>query len=176
MKNSYGLLAEEWKVDLIVARAKQKGFRNGELEDVQQDIIQAVVDFEYDPKRSNGATESTALTALIDRQLMFIKRGRARRHKHDQKYRELNGIRDGEVLVEKHEPDHTRRLAMKSDVWDGFSRLMPIQQSICLGIMRDESRTQIAKSLGVSRYEVEKQIAHIEELFRLLNLDEWMQD
>ncbi len=42
MENDYGELVEQWKVDLIVQRARRKGFRPDEIEDVQQDVIRAV--------------------------------------------------------------------------------------------------------------------------------------
>ena len=79
MKNDYGQLVEKWKAELILKRATRAGFRADELEDVQQDIIQAVLNFEFVSHKSNGAKERTALTALIDKQLAFIYRRETRR-------------------------------------------------------------------------------------------------
>jgi len=48
---------------LILDRARRKGFHPDELEDVQQDVIQAAMNFRFKPEKSNGArTRATPAT------------------------------------------------------------------------------------------------------------------
>ena len=74
----YDDLVEPWKVALLVARAVRMGFAGEDLKDALQDIMPIVVAFKFELAKSNGAKESTALTALIDNQLRMILRKRAR--------------------------------------------------------------------------------------------------
>jgi len=170
MRNDYGSLVETWKVDLIVNRAKRKGFRRDEIEDVQQEIIQAVLAFKYDPSRANGATETTALTALVDRQLAFIRRGEARRRRHERRYRELSGATTDRP-VEPSEDDHQNRIALKIDVQQMVASLSPVEQAVCAGLCQDETRRGIAKRLGIPRYGLDRLIAGIREHFVDAGLD-----
>jgi hypothetical protein len=50
------------------------GFRRQDLDDVQQQVSIALLQFNFDEARSNGASERTAITAVIDRQLRKIRR------------------------------------------------------------------------------------------------------
>ncbi len=60
----YGGMVEDWKVELIVGRARRMGFREDELGDVQQEVIPDVAAFRYDPSRAEGALEKAALTPV----------------------------------------------------------------------------------------------------------------
>jgi hypothetical protein len=174
MRNDYGQLVEEWKVDLILDRARRKGFRSHELEDVQQDVIQAVMDFRFEPEKSNGATENTALTALIDKQLTFVQRGRARHHKHHERFRELMGVRDGQPIQDIMVDSQERAVSLMLDLREAVARLTPQEQDICAALFRGENRFNIAKALGVSRYELDRIIERIREQFQARGLDAWV--
>ena len=63
--NRYDGLLEPWKVQLIISRATRLGFRRHDLEDVQQDVALAIIDFRFDP--GQNVAESTVLTALVDK-------------------------------------------------------------------------------------------------------------
>ena len=66
------------KLNLIKGRARIMGFRRHDLEDAVQEVMLAVLEFEYEPEKSNGATETTALTTVIDRRLKLLKRSQRR--------------------------------------------------------------------------------------------------
>lgn len=66
--NSYDGVLDDWKLKLITRRARRMGFRDFELDDAQQQTVLALLHFRFDPARANGACESTAVTAVIDRQ------------------------------------------------------------------------------------------------------------
>ena len=77
-RNSYDGVLEPWKLELINRRTRQRGLRDDDFLDMQQLLVLEVLKFEFDPDKSNGATETTALTALIDRRLAMMRRGEQR--------------------------------------------------------------------------------------------------
>ena len=74
--NHYEPVLQKWQSDLIIARARRMGFRGHDLLDAQQEVALAVMLFRFDLAKSNGAAETTALTALIDRQLKTMLRAK----------------------------------------------------------------------------------------------------
>lgn len=170
MRNDYGSLVERWKVDLITARARKKGFRTDEIDDAEQEIVPAIMRFVYDPSKANGATETTALTALIDRQLTFIQRGCARRRKYERRYQQLHGAPACAPL----EPDHQHRVGLTMDVRQAVADLPPLEQAVCAALARDEARFQIATEMCLTRYGLGRVIDGIRERFEAIGLDSWM--
>lgn len=81
MTNNAERLTLEEKLDLVKSRARIMGFRRHDLEDAVQEVMLSVLEFEYDVEKSNGATETTALTTVIDRKLISLKRVNRRRAK-----------------------------------------------------------------------------------------------
>lgn len=171
MKNNYDGVIEDWKADLIIQRARRKGFRPDEIQEVQQEVAVAVMAFRFDSDKANGASERTAIISLIDKQLTFIIRGRARRHKAMQRYRD-------EVLG--HEPtatehaEHERLWDMQQDVRHSLNQLPERDRAVCEALANEAPRVQIAKDLGVSRYEVDRIIDRIRDTFRGWGLDAWV--
>lgn len=78
MTNEAQRLSLDEKLNLIKSRAHLLGFRRHDLEDAVQEVMLAVLEFEFEPEKSNGATESTALTTVIDRRLKSLKRASRR--------------------------------------------------------------------------------------------------
>ena len=68
----------DWHTQLIEARGRRMGLSSADLDDAVQEITPQVLAFRYDPERSNGATLRTALTSVIDRCLLAIRRREAR--------------------------------------------------------------------------------------------------
>jgi len=174
MQNDYGTLVEKWKVDLIVARAKRQGLRDHEIEDAQQDIILDILAFEYAPEKSNGAAEATVLTALIDKKLMFMKRGMARRKKHEDRYCDIQGA-VGEyvdpVLCDEGEQDH---ISMAMDVGAGVESLDERERIVCKALTAGKSRVSIARKLGLTRYQLDEIINGIRQRFDGMALAGWV--
>ncbi len=175
MRNDYGSLVEAWKVDLIIDRARLKGFREDEIEDAQQEIVLAILDFKYDPNNEAGATEATALTALIDRQLAFILRKQARRAKHEKKYRLLHGVVDDKPIpVVAQDAQQEREIDFPADVHRAVCDLSPFEQQVCAALADGQACSSIAEDVGVSRYELDRTVNRIGDVFRAQNLDAWM--
>jgi DNA-directed RNA polymerase specialized sigma24 family protein len=79
MSNNAERLTLVEKLALVQSRARIMGFRRHDLEDAVQEVMLSVLEFQYDPEQPNGGTETTALTTVIDRKLVSLKRVR-RRH------------------------------------------------------------------------------------------------
>lgn len=176
MRNDYGSLVETWKVDLVINRARRKGFRRDEIEDVQQEIIPAVIAFRYDAARANGATEATALTALIDNRLAFLQRGRARRRRHEGKYRRLHARRNGELSPLQVYPSHERQADLTMDVRQSVAALAPMEQTVCAALSDGRAPWRVSRDLGMPRYQLHRTMRRIREQFEAMGLDAWMCD
>lgn len=69
-------------LDLIARRCRRMGFRGADLDDASQEAAIAVMLFEFDEERANGASLETALTAVIDHCLLSLRRKHGRYAKH----------------------------------------------------------------------------------------------
>jgi hypothetical protein len=130
-RNHYADEIERWKVNLVVSRARRMGFRDHDLDDVQQQIVPQVKAFVFDADRSNDATEATVLVALIDRQLLLIRRKAIRYQKHLDRIRAMRSI-EGEssqaACQSCHREDNTLLLL---DVRESVAKLPSREQLIC---------------------------------------------
>jgi RNA polymerase sigma factor (sigma-70 family) len=160
---NYDGLVEQWKVDLIVGRAKCMGFRNDEIPDVQQEIILDVLEFQYDPNKSNGAKERTVLQALIDNRLRHIRRT-AMREKA-----KVERIKD---QVRQTCDNAEQQCAL--DVQDVVADLTPREQVVCRALAEGRSKHEIAKQMGCGWHTVDRLVRHIRDHFEKIGLDGWI--
>ena len=174
MQNDYGSLLAPWKMDLALKRARRKGLRPHEIEDAQQDLIHAVLHFKFKPERSNGATEATALTALVDKRLAFIQRGWARQRRREDAYREARGSQDGQPIPDPVDNACARMMPLAFDVRSALPRLNPLEQAVCSRLAHGDSLLHIASSLGLTRFALDRLVADIRQHFLAWDLDSWL--
>lgn len=159
----YDGIVEPWKVELIVARAWRMGFRRDELPDVQQQLILEVVGFKYDPARSNGAKESTALQSVVDNHLKKMCRTTAR-------YRaRVDRLRDTpppEAVFENHE--------RTVDVRSAVAALSEREREVCRALSEGYSKQEIAKLLRCGWHTVDRLMRRIRAAFEELGLDGYL--
>jgi hypothetical protein len=172
-ENAYDGLLEQWKVELIVRRAQRKCFRPDEVDDLLQEIVPIIVGFSFDESKSNGATEATVLTALIDRRLLHIRRCIARREKHHENYRQTYGPREGSKPAEPAVLDHIEKTGMRLDLWDMVNSSSRLERIVCKALSRGVPRSGIARRLRLSSYEIERIIDRIRDRFRVRDMHEW---
>lgn len=161
----YGSLMEPWKADLIVSRAKRMGFRCDEIEDVQQEIIIDVVRFRYEAAKSNGASEATALTALIDNRLKKFVRTQAR-------YRARLELLRHEAAPEYEQAAHDE---LRIDVETVVASLPEKERRVCRALGSGLSRHEIARTLGCGWHTVDRIVRRIRKRFEECGLDAWVQ-
>ena len=167
-KNDYGVVIEKWKVDLIVSRARRFGFRRQDLEDAQQQIVWVLLGFEFDPARSNGATEETVVTALIDNQLLTLRRTRQRYQRH------VSG-NDGDLSDDNAlatECLAAKQFTAASDVATVMAHLSPAARQVCSSLANGFSLNEISQQQGVGWHTVERQIRGIRHRFEELGIDD----
>lgn len=162
-ENQYGQLIEKWKIEIVRDRARRRGFNDDDIKDALQDTVPALLAFHYEPARSNGASERTAVTALVDRRLSFIQRGHARRIKRRERYAMLM-VKEGCTSAAM--PNIAGPAALRMDVQEILARLMPREQAVCAALARGETCSGIARELAVSRRHLNGMIRHIRAQFK----------
>jgi len=160
----YNGVIEPWKVKLIIHRAKLHGFRTYEIPDALQEIVLVVLDFNYDPNHADGATERTALTAIVDNRLRNMKRSATRYRMH------LERFGDDATELSWDEID-----LCAIDTTHAVADLSKREQIVCRGLAGGLSKNQIAKALGCSWHTVERMIRRLQKHFKALGLNEWAQ-
>ena len=161
LTNHYEGVLERWKVRLIRQRARRKGFRGFDLDDAQQQVALALLDFQFDEARSNGATEATAITAVVDRQLAMLRRNEGR-----EKHRR-------EIASERYEQYYDMSETERSlDVENAVGSLSELDQKVCRGLSEGNSLNRLAKSLGLSWHAIRARVEAIRQHFEQLGLEE----
>lgn len=167
IENQYGQLIEKWKVDIVRDRARRRGFNGDAINDALQDAVPVLLAFRYEPGRSNGATERTAVTALVDRRLSFIQRGHARWIRRQERYATLLE-KDGCTSAAM--PNIAAPAALHMDVQAALARLTPREQAVCVALARGETCSGIARKLAISRSSLEGMIRQIRGQFKAAGL------
>ena len=162
--NEYGDLIEQWKVDLVADRAARMGFRGFDLQTAQQDVVIELLKFEFDPAKSNGATEATALTSVIDRQLKMIRRGDSRQRQRTERYKDKL-------------PDDAQQVASSAESFDrseavrhALRQLADDERDVAERLIEGDSVQAIADCLGRSPHTITQIIARIRVLFEQAGL------
>jgi RNA polymerase sigma factor (sigma-70 family) len=170
-RNTYEGVVDRWKVDLIRERARRWGFRREDLEDAEQEIILDVADFRFDAAKSNGATERTALTAIIDHRLCTLLRSKRRYQQHVAKAAAQVAM-DDEPLAASTNSSPNGDLVL--DMQEAVAALPDFERAICQSLALGHSLTEIAAQLGCSRHAVGKAVARIRLRFESLGLGDWI--
>lgn len=170
-KNSYAGIVEPWKVELVSRRAKRWGIAGHDLDDVQQEVVLALLDFTYDPNKSQGATEVTAVIAVIDRRLAMIHRQETRYRRRIEHLQELQQVRDCDSEAELSEPADECNGSLLLDVQSAVAELPPRSRQVCLGLSQGHSANEIAQRLGISWRAVSREVTRIRRQLQLAGLD-----
>ena len=173
-RNHYDNEVERWKVNLVVSRAKRMGFRDHDLDDVQQQIVPQVKAFTFDADRSNRATEATALVALIDRQLLLIRRKAMRYQKHLDRIGAMCCVdeQSSQAQCPLRQCEEVALLVL--DVRESIAKLSPREQLICDRLADGQSIEQIARHLGCGWHTIQRSVARIRKHFQSIGLDGWV--
>lgn len=149
-------LTTEEKLELIRGRAVRFGIKRHDLEDAVQDVILDLLKFTPDPAKTNGATESTILIAVIDRRLMEWLRTRTRYQDMVDRCGAMLPSED-ELLVDGE--FGASDLAM--DVATILSQLTDFEQRVGRLLTEGHTVTSITRELKVGRQCVEDVVAVI---------------
>jgi len=153
-------LTIEEKLDLIRRRAKRFGLRRHDLEDAVQEVMLHLLEFTPDPDKTNGASESTILIAVIDRRLKHWLRTR-------QRYQDLVQ-RCGSMLPADADESTTSDVEVRDtelDVASVLADLPEFEQQVGQMLSGGHTATSIARELGIGRRAVCDAVAAIRGRF-----------
>lgn len=172
MTNATERLTLEEKLNLIKSRARLMGFRRHDLEDAVQEVVLTVLEFEYDVEKSNGATETTALTAVIDRKLVSLVRtnrcyARLIERATDRLAVECRGFEDG-PFREEHAGEE---LIASAEVAAALEGLDTVAVQVAQLLMQGHAPNAIADQLGMGWQRVARLTGLIRERLEAAGLN-----
>lgn len=158
MDKTQNPLSIEEKLELIRSRAVRLGLRRHDLEDAIQEAMLELLEFSPDPDKTNGASESTILTKVIDRRL--FKWVRDRSHHQEIVERSWLMLPSEEELLTDSSVDASDS-AM--DVATVLTSLSDFEQSVARMLSDGHSPYAIADELGAGRRAVNAAVEVIRE-------------
>ena len=164
VQNTYVGVPSSRHVNLIASRAKKMGFPRDKIDDLQQTIVPKLEKFEFDPAKANGASEMTAIIAVIDSELRAARRTQRRYEEHLAEHRFARGS-----LTAPQEP-----VDLQIDVCEALVELSDDEQRVAELLASGASVQQIADELGCHWLTIDRIVRHIRERFEDLNLDDWV--
>ena len=165
LRNDYGDLIAGWKLDLLLARARRLNFNKDELEDLQQELVLDILNFDYDPHNASGATEETALTRVIDNRLISILRKKLSDAVGRQDYLRRFGADGGEPVWLDVEAAEEARLDLSLDIEQILDGLPPLEREACLAFAGGKSTNAVAEALGLPWRQVAKLVGRLRKVF-----------
>lgn len=172
MTNAVERLTLDDKLNLIKSRARLMGFRRHDLEDAVQEVMLTVLEFEYDVEKSNGATETTALTTVIDRRLNLLRRSQRRyagliERATDRLAVEYQGCEDGPFELDR---TGEERVA-SAELEDVIATMDDEMQQVCRLMMQGMLTRGISRRLKMGWNRVDELISTIRERLEAAGLN-----
>lgn len=168
---SYGDLVEQWKVELIVQRARHFGIPEHDWADIQQSIILEILNFKYDPENAQGAEERTALTTVIDNRIINLLKKQSCQSEYYEEYLRQNG----HTNPQEEALSYSENNALYCDIQDAIDRLSAKEKAVCAGLMDGLSIRQLARKLRCRQQSVQCMIQNIRGVFKELGVHKWLQ-
>ncbi|MCL2640334.1 MAG: helix-turn-helix domain-containing protein [Phycisphaerales bacterium] len=161
--NNYAGMVPPEILELIARRVRYYRIRADELDDLQQQIVPLLMEFRYDPAIANGASETTAMTAVIDNQIKVHKRSN-RRHQRR--------IERMQTQVRESTTDPT--VDLRLDMERTLMQLSPQDRAICQHLAQGHSTTDIAQRLNCCRATVDHAVRRVRQVFEEAGLQIWI--
>lgn len=164
MTNNAERLTLEEKLALVKSRAHIMGFRRHDLEDAVQEVMLPVLEFEYDPEKPDGGTETTTLTTVIDRRLLLLKRAKRRYaslldRATENLAADHQGFEDG-PCIEDYSAEHRITSEEVASIIEAMDDEM---QQVCRLLMDGQTTNAIAEQLGMGWQRVVRLVSLIRE-------------
>jgi len=163
-ENTYNGTLPDWAFDMAVGYARRLRFQEADIDDAIQEVAIAYLDFKFDPGRNSGATERTAIAALIRNILLKALRGRIRYEDRLDRYqREMPKPSDPFDTDDSFDGEAVRNAVADLDERD---------RHVCSGLGEGLNNHQIACRLGVTWRTVQRSVDRIRDRFKQLGLEE----
>ena len=164
---------EPWKWDLIKERVRHGGISKCDREDADQECVVAVLQFQFDPAKAHGASERTALCAVINNTLVSFKRARHRAKARTERYLKLPEARRA-MALDFAQLEKERALELGADVAGACAALPELEQSVCNALSQGLSEKSITSKLGITRHKLTLIKRNIKESLEQFGLREWV--
>jgi DNA-binding NarL/FixJ family response regulator len=155
LRNCYEGVLEAWKVELIRRRARRFRFRD--MEDVEQQVVMALLDDGIDATNGAHDVEVALLTTVIDRLLIGLRRTEARVKRYERQD------------VEFCDTDGTNA-AIHLDLVAALQSLPERDQWICDALSMGLTISEIARLLDTTWHTVQFRIKAIRRHFKRLGI------
>lgn len=162
--NWYKGAFEAWKARLAISRIKAMGFPKRDWADLMQDLAVVILKFNYDPDHANGATEQTALYAVINRHLLYRMRRRYRDRQGFEQYLRSLGIHEDGSFVGP-EPCAKVDYALGMDIERALLGLSKFDRAVAHGLAEGMSKVALAQKLGCEWNTIHKAVGRIQQAF-----------
>ncbi|MBI1373707.1 MAG: sigma-70 family RNA polymerase sigma factor [Phycisphaera sp.] len=172
--NSYVGIVEPEVTRLIISRARRLRIAGDEIDDLQQQIVPKLAEFEFDASRSNGATPMTAMTSVIDNQLKTHLRAKRRYQSRIEHMKSKSrALASGRPVW----PNHVTQpepVDLRMDLADAMGELSQRDRVVCDGLSKGQTIKAIAERLGCGRDTVNRAIVRIRNIFTAAGLKAWI--
>lgn len=155
----------EWKLKLAIARLMRYGVPRQAWQDTMQELAIVIHGFKFDEGKAHAASERTILCRRLDNRLRMLARSNARRLAMMNRLEQFN--QDG---LDNPAPDDS---ITHSEIRQQVSRLTPLQQQICQGLMNGLSVPRIARLTGRHHTTIRRHVEHLRQAFIPWEGDAW---
>jgi RNA polymerase sigma factor (sigma-70 family) len=173
-RNKYPGIVEPSVADLIVRRARRMRLNRHDIDDLQQQIVPALVNFRFDPARANGASPSTVMTGVIDRQIKAHLRCEIRYQQRLERLRIMLGGSEDVRTSDRVPCSAPEPVGLRMDVQATMAGLSCRERDICQALSEGLAVTTIAQQLGCGRDTVDRACARIRRRFAAAGLEAWI--
>ena len=173
LQRRYDKVMAPWKVDLALRRLRKLGFPGRHWPDLMQELAILILGFQYDPDRANGATEQTALYAVITKHLCYRMRGRYREMRGMERYLREMGVHDDGTTLEP-DPFVEFLTPLQLDVRQQIARLPEFDRAVAEGLSQGMNKAELARDLNCDWHTIDAAARRIAERFQTRELDGWV--
>ena len=163
--NNYAGMVPPEVLELITRRVRYHRIPPDELDDLQQQIVPLLIDFRYDPAIANGASETTAMVAVIDNQIKTHRRARRRYRRKIERFQ-----------MQTREPSTTPhdQVDLRLDLERVLAQLSERDRAICQQLGQGHTTTDIAQRLNCGRDTVDYAVWRLRKVFKDAGLQIWV--
>jgi len=151
---------EQWKVDLINERVRIWGFTDGLADDAYSQCEYSLRRFVYEP--SSGASEATAITGWLDKELVMLRRKERRLQARQQRY------------AQDKPSTYEMKTELKADVQEAIATLPPFEQRVCELLCQGVPIKCLRAELNCTSNDLADALRAIRFHFIFLGVDEWL--
>jgi len=163
--NNYAGMVPPEVLELITHRVRYHRIPPDELDDLQQQIVPLLMEFRYDPAVANGASETTAMVAVMDNQIKAHRRARRRYRRKIERFQ-----------MQTREPSTTphTQVDLRMDLDRVLAQLSERDRAICQQLGQGHTTTDIAQRLDCGRDTVDYAVWRLRKVFKDAGLQIWI--